>query len=734
LHTDHDEKSAAVPDAALLSNFFHELNVFHKNASAYPPQHPMIKAGSERVMSALDRILASRDEFSVIVTRTALFAGKNCLDPSNRVFRTFAEKLFYRGVATMTFEKGLEGEELGVFNEIINLDREKIREKGGLERILADRGVRRLRLQSIDYGSFSATEKEELQALDKAMTDAQSADLWVRFFHRLSNGFPGRSLQQHTADGKLRPEALARLMNESFRGGVEEAGQIFGQAVGYFMTNLQEVCNPAERLQFVSNFAALVRDLNPELCGQFVKHVCDYADEREVVAGEILESFPGEVIKPLLADISSGEEIVSPPVFRILRKIQGNVASTGENPQASDSPDIAKEKLDALNIALQKDNSEQYVPDEYREQLRIIMPGYKLSDRTRQDLEEMKHTLSGHFLEHGTSLVILELLNTPLDDRQSEQLAGNLLDLCTYFLGMGDFASLLTIYDRLCKAKTRSGSNDDTGFNRITDTYSQHDFLEEVLNGLTFWGKAKYGDIRKLIGKVGKPFASPLLDRLADEQNISMRRCYMECLAEMGEAALDEALSRLRDGRWYFVRNVLILLRGMNDPSIPTNVRPLTRYPHAKVRQEAFRTLMHFNDQEAERLLLQDMSSDDRNTCLDAIKLAEKSSSPEIFETLLGFLDKSSFTHLAFDIKTAAVQTLAEIGNPDALPALEKLLRSRNLLHPRKQGRLKHEIVRSLGRYPVSSASAPLQAIARSSRGKLAKAATEVLGNLRDCT
>ena len=731
MHIDHDQKSATAPDVTLLSSFFHELNVFHKNASAYPPHHPMIKTARERVVSALDRVLASRDEFSVIVTRNALFAGKSCLDPSNRVLRTFAEKLFHRGVATITFEKGLDEEELGVFHEIMNLDRECIREKGGLERILADGGVRRLRLERIDYGSFSATEENELQAQDKAMTDAHSADLWERFVHRLSSGMPTRPLLRYTEEGKLGPETLAKQINDSISGGFADTGEIFGNAVGFFMTHLQEVCSQGDRMHFVGKFVELVRTLNPESRGQFVKHVCDCAEEREGVAGEIFESFPEEVIKQLLAGIGAGKENVPPSVLRILGKIQKNFKSTVENSQSPTPPDIAKEKLDALSIVLRKDNSERFVPGEYREQLSVIIPPRMLSESTRRDVEEMKSTLAGHFLEHRTSLVILELFNTPMDDRQSDQLTGNLLELCTYFLEMGDFASLSAIHDRLGMTKPRSAGGDDSGYNRIAETYALPEFLEEVLNGLTFWGKAKYGDIRTLIGKVGAPFAAPLLNRLADEPNISMRRCYMECLTEIGEAIRDEALARLRDSRWYFVRNLVTLLRGLDDPSIPAHIRPLTRHPHAKVRQEAFKTLMHFNDPEAERLLLLDMSGNDWETCLDAIKLAEKSRSPEIFERLLDFLNKGSITHISLDIKTAAVQTLAEIGNPDALPALEKLYRSRNLLHPRKHGRLKQEIVRSLGRYPASSASGPLQAIARSSRGKLAKAATEILGSLK---
>jgi hypothetical protein len=232
LQIDHEQKSATTTDVTSCRVFFHELNVFHKNASAYPAT-PHDKSRQRKGSVGTRPGSASRDEFSVIVTRNALFAGKSCLDPSNRVLRTFAEKLFHRGVATITFEKGLDEEELGVFHEIMNLDRECIRDKGGLETILADGGVRRLRLERIDYGSFSATEENELQAQDKAMTDAHSADLWDRFVHRLSSGMPTRPLQRYTEEGKLGPETLAKQINDSISGGFADTGEIFGNAVGF---------------------------------------------------------------------------------------------------------------------------------------------------------------------------------------------------------------------------------------------------------------------------------------------------------------------------------------------------------------------------------------------------------------------------------------------------------------------------------------------------------------------
>jgi HEAT repeat protein len=260
--------------------------------------------------------------------------------------------------------------------------------------------------------------------------------------------------------------------------------------------------------------------------------------------------------------------------------------------------------------------------------------------------------------------------------------------------------------------------------------FASPEFLEEVLNGLAGWGKAKYDEIAQLISRVGEPFVTPLLDRLAEEQNMSLRRYYMERLRELGPLARDAAISRLRDNRWYFVRNLVLVLRSLEDQSVIPHVRRITGHQNPRVRQEAIRTLLSFRDPEADQLLLRDMDSSNAEARITAVKLAEFSENPEVHRRLLGFLSQGGLTGFEYELKSAAIHSLGMIGNPAVLQELERFLKSRSLLRAGQLSRLKAELVQSLKHYPRQAVAPLLKSLATSGQRQLRSIAEELSRNL----
>jgi HEAT repeat protein len=230
---------------------------------------------------------------------------------------------------------------------------------------------------------------------------------------------------------------------------------------------------------------------------------------------------------------------------------------------------------------------------------------------------------------------------------------------------------------------------------------------------------------------VGAPFADPLLDRLATESSMTLRRYFVDCLVQLGGAGRPAVIARLGDDRWYFVRNLVVILRRLDDRGVLRHISRFISHPHPRVRQEVLRTFLFYQDPEADRLLLKDLKSSSREQRLGAAQLSEFSRSPEVFSSLLEILERGGIADFEFELKRAVVRTLAEIGNPEALAALASVLRGKSLLHPVLHGRLKSEIITSLGRYPAATAAPLLGEIAQSDQGDLAWQAAEILRSLQ---
>ena len=78
----------------------------------------------------------------------------------------------------------------------------------------------------------------------------------------------------------------------------------------------------------------------------------------------------------------------------------------------------------------------------------------------------------------------------------------------------------------------------------------------------------------------------------------------MECLQLIGRVAREPIIAHLHDKRWFFVRNLVILLRMMNDPAVLKYMGHLVGYPNSNVQFEVMRTFLHFNDPRADRYLI----------------------------------------------------------------------------------------------------------------------------------
>ncbi len=159
-------------------------------------------------------------------------------------------------------------------------------------------------------------------------------------------------------------------------------------------------------------------------------------------------------------------------------------------------------------------------------------------------------------------------------------------------------------------------------------------------------------------------------------------------------------MRRIYDKRWYFIRNLIVILRSSGDLALLPLIRNLRRHEHPRVREEVLKTLFFFKDPEAERFLLDDLQSTDLENRRNAVQIAEMSRSPIAFRRLLEILDNSPLSGADGELKLTAVRTLGKIGNPDAFPHLERALRAKSFFNPQALSALKGEILRSLEFYP----------------------------------
>ncbi|HET6421121.1 MAG TPA: HEAT repeat domain-containing protein [Geobacteraceae bacterium] len=720
------------PDTKNLSAFIIELNIALRLVTSYPKDHPVITASIQKVLKLLEKLHESGEEITIGVARDTLMAGHAPLDSKNPVYKNLARVLFDHDIAAITFNKNVTPEELKNFCRLMLRKREDIRESGGIETVASEAGVSNIRVKRINYSYFTTTEEDRIAPSGSEGNKKDEASLWENFVHGLLDGKLDPSGVGVDFAGAMEPGFLADMINGLDRSSAIRMENFLG-TIDSFVGGLDRgTSNDEFYNESIEKFGSFVSRLNPELRKQFLNGTFSCIEPGRNLGKEILDSLGDDIVLEVLEDINSRVTYLPSLTAGLLRRLSENSplnmpGKTSSTPLTEKTYEQFGEKL---RIVFSEEARDEFVPDSYQKALEAITSSGRVSTPELEDIAELRETLLGHSVETHICRIILEIMREPAEDCLPEALERNFLELVDYLLEMGDFSFLARIYGQLADAGSAPNGISTQSGSGLQTKFRGREFVEKVLCGLDTWEKSKHCEIRELIRLIGSPFIDQLLERLAEEQNMSMRRFYIDCLMDQGNKILDPVILRLMDKRWYFLRNLVIILRELDDPSVLRHVRRLCNSPHPKVRQEVIRTFQHFRHPEADNFLILDMNSSDRELRLNAIQLAEKSRSPEVFKKLLSLLNRRGLSQADLETKVAVIRTLAQIRNPEALPALVRIMRSRSFLRPHAHARLKVEIIGSLNNYPTDRVRPLLEKLSESARNELAGLARETLKNV----
>jgi hypothetical protein len=175
------------------------------------------------------------------------------------------------------------------------------------------------------------------------------------------------------------------------------------------------------------------------------------------------------------------------------------------------------------------------------------------------------------------------------------------------------------------------------------------------------------GAARSLLSELQEPAANVLLDVLRDAGNRTIRRMVYDRLRDFGPSIAPLLTVRFDGAEWYFVRNLLALLRDLTrssgEQSDAMVLYPYLDHSHEQVRLEALRLLVAepLTRDAAVRRVMDDKSDRVIRVALEALSatdspLARTTLAPELVHRLVRFIEVG--THDA-ELIARAVRALA---------------------------------------------------------------------------
>ena len=719
-----------------------DLNIARRNWNAYPSGHPLIESSVQKLLLSFQSLCSEREGIQLGITRDGLLLGDEYVEKNNQICKNVAAAFFERGIGALLVSRLPDREELLALLALLSLKREEILAQGGIEKLWHEAGISALEIRAIRYDRFSGTEEELLSS--EPAKEGNRGSLWEQFVRLMTKGEVG--LAGTDAQGEVRPEVLAASLNAHFarrlgsgsglsNNTLRRAATIIQQVVAVSDTGdtdaVSETGYTEEPVDWSklnetaavvkADLVAFITALDPLLRRQILNGFCETGIADASAADELFRYLGATVLQETYA--SADEYAAAPELLQgILRKLLPHLS---DSYQTTTQDDEVRDKMQTL---LQEHQREAYMPDAYMQGLLDSLNFGALKQLDAAELTGLLTTLSPSFINSRGSEIILQLVIADPTSETAQELIQNLADLCGHFLELGDYGQVLKILSQAADPRLPQLLR-----NTMRDAFCRREFLDEILSGLTVWGKPKYDQVALLIQVLGRAFIEPLLDRMAEEENMSLRRFMMDRVQSFGEVARPYLLARLSDNRWYVLRNIIVMLRALGPVQENELVRPLLRHANQKVRVEALKLLIQSGDPVAQRQVLRDLDSSDRETQLIAINMVDRNSPPEIMRKLLALVTGGGYTAVECELKSAAIQALGEIGKPEILPDLVKVLTSRSLLAFKALNRLKIDIIRSLDRYPAKAVVPMLERIA-DGNDELARQAAETLRILRGKT
>ena len=217
--------------------------------------------------------------------------------------------------------------------------------------------------------------------------------------------------------------------------------------------------------------------------------------------------------------------------------------------------------------------------------------------------------------------------------------------------------------------------------------------------------------------------------KMGSTENLAVRKELSSILVGLGGAAVPVLLKLMRDNRWYMVRNLSAILGDIGLPEAVPELLQCLRHPDIRVSKEAVRSLAKIGGREAESAIIGVLSGNNIQLFPQVIaSLGGMKSRRALTELMQIVCSNDMFlNNLSFKIDALAAVTM--IGDRQVVPALTKLLASRHLIARSRWEQLKIAIAVCLGRLGDPRALPVLQKLA-SSTGELGRSCAEAVENI----
>jgi len=679
-------------DAKLLSYVIIELNISRRNVAIYPREHPLVERSLNNAFKFLHQLFELRPEITLAIAKDTIIIDEYHLDKKNPVYRDFALTLSRMNIAYVTFKTGITKDELYRFHTLLTEKTEDL-SVINLKEVCKKYNLIHIDIGAVDYRKFATGDH-------KPEDQANKVSLWERYVYGLIEG----KLQSERVYDELRdipPEILAKILNKASERDLKE--ESYDKVIATYMRGSPENIFSGQDLQRLLEF---INHLSPDLKKQFLSSAVKSFSQDTATTFKALSEIPVEELERFLNVVNEQRITLPQSLMDLIDKLSYSV---------QDSPDTIYIEEDEFEDEefLPSNLSEIFSKDTHEKVTEALI--------TTNDLQEIQNLLhfdatglnASHIMEFENEFnedliqkrfnqIILEMMYSETVSEEEYQSFVNITkEQSEQLLWIGQFGQFLEILKviELNKALFRFAVINSEAL----QYYHSPEFIITLIDSFRILGRQNRKEVALICEYYDKKIIPYLMDALAEEDSLIIRRFMMELIKIFGEKAIPEAVKRLSDDRWFVKRNMLYILSETDSKEMIDYIKPFCRHENLKVSIPAIKCLLNAGDMYAKDIIKEFLDSHSEDLFKQAVVLSGSFKIKEVVGDLIRLLNKQVMTGDDILSKLPIIRALGDIGDPQALNAFRSLISSKSILFGRKIEQLKEEIYKTLKNFPFES-------------------------------
>ncbi len=700
-------------DTKLLSSAIIELNISRKNILLYPFDHPIIEKATSKAYKLLQEIFGMRSEITLGVSKNTLIIEQNYLDPRNPIYQDFARAMFSKMIAAVIFINGVSIEELNQFLLTVSSSDDEIASKGGITKMLAQNQVHHVSVALIDYDAFHLTSEEEILKKDKT-ADATSGTLWDSFVYNLM----GNSLDVHSDASdetqkkemiKVNPRMLAKMISESKYRHNSGNGKYDETITDYLQeVSRKDTLSNTQKKAYIKDIAGFTNELTPEIRRELLSSTLKSQSVKLENMEDFVSDLSNEVIMDALQEVSSEKLVIPTTILNLLEKFSGLKSDSmplkhSRKKKDEVPPDELKQNLKRL---MSGDHQQEYTPSVYQsslDQLGDKECAARFKENFPDEVSRTAKTFSGESINIKYTSTLIIIAKYEKNDDDLKRIIERIFEDSLFFIETGQYEPALiawSFFMSIIESDNFSEECKEDIWDKIDDV-KELKIPDELIDGLKEWGKEKFEVIKDLLLIFQDISIKPLLKGLSIEKTAHSRRTYIDVISRMDKRVSAYLVKHLNDNKWYFVRNMITLLRNLRAEEFMEEIKKCYNHEHHTVKLEVIKTVLSFNDHDAVDFLKRGMASDNEDFSHSCMILAGAYKVTELTLFLLDKLKKHKSVFFDSDIKERKItlQALGKMGDSRAIPSFKEILTDKSFFLQRKHKELKLEVLNNLSQF-----------------------------------